>query len=212
MSNVAQSGQCLAKETEVINFLQANHVSVVSRDLFDHPEPASGPFQGLWWALDEIVVASSKGYGKANFDLHFLNFSRVRAPFVSCVFYNLFFLVIFIRKRLKLYIPYWVQIFLFTLRKRIPLEDPDLFGVHKSVGITDVKAFVSVLAEWGCSLSALPRNDGRPVAELITTSLQKSLQSDPIGSEVNVLVISIGSGSNFGHWSEASHSVTKDIV
>ena len=47
MSNVAQSGQCLAKETEVINFLQANHVSVVSRDLFDHPEPASGPFQGL---------------------------------------------------------------------------------------------------------------------------------------------------------------------
>ena len=87
MSNVAQSGQCLAKETEVINFLQANHVSVVSRDLFDHPEPASGPFQGLWWALDEIVVASSKGYGKANFDLHFLNFSHVRAaPFVSCVF------------------------------------------------------------------------------------------------------------------------------
>ena len=172
------------------------------------------------WAIPRLVMGTWRncrcqfqGLWKSKFDLHFLNFSHVRAaPFVSCVFFKLFFLVIFIRKRLKLYIPYWVQIFLFTLRKRIPLEDPDLFGVHKSVGITDVKAFVSVLAEWGCSLSALPRNDGRPVAEFITTSLQKSLQSDPIGSEVNVLVISIGSGSNFGHWSEASHSVTKDIV
>ena len=79
MSNVAQSGQCLAKETEVINFLQANHVSVVSRDLFDHPEPASGPFQGLWWALDEIVVASSKCYGKANL-IYISSISRMCAP------------------------------------------------------------------------------------------------------------------------------------
>jgi len=56
VADVAEAGQGFPEKLEVIDFLEADDVGVVSGDLLQHPETAGAPVQGGFRASHELVV------------------------------------------------------------------------------------------------------------------------------------------------------------
>ena len=59
---VAQGGQGLLEEGEVVDLLETDNVRVVPGHLLQHAEPTCAPMEGTGWAADEVVILGSEGW------------------------------------------------------------------------------------------------------------------------------------------------------
>lgn len=61
-AEIAEDREGPQQKRKVVDFLEANHVRGVTRDLLEDPERARGPGQSEVGAAREVVVFRSKGY------------------------------------------------------------------------------------------------------------------------------------------------------
>ena len=61
VSDVAEAGQRLPEELEVVDLLKADDVGVVPGDLLQHPEPPGSPIECRLRAANELVILGADG-------------------------------------------------------------------------------------------------------------------------------------------------------